>query len=68
MTQSQLTFAGATSILAWAGRGSVLQFIMSDLKDFTTPYVRKDGTYYYFVSRPNCYELIMTSTLDLNGE
>ncbi len=67
MTQSQLKFAGTTSILAWAGRNSVLQYIRG--LQFDMPYILKDGLYYYFGVYPGRgYELVMTSSKDLNGE
>lgn len=69
MTQSQLKFAGATSILAWAGKDSIPVLRYVDMaKGFTMPFIFKDGLYYYFAERPDCYELVMTSSRDLNGE
>lgn len=65
MTQSQLKLAGATSILFWAGKNSVLRYVSDD---FTLPFILKDGLYHYFAARSGCYELVMTSSLDLNGE
>ena len=74
LEQSQLKFAGTTSILAWAGKNSVLQFITDNSPKFMScPYVRKDGVYHYFTPRisgkfVDGYELVMTSSRDLNGE
>lgn len=66
---TKLTFAGATSILNWAGKNSVLQYIdRTRGLEFAMPYICKDNTYYYFAARPTCYELVMISSLDLNGE
>ncbi len=70
MTQSQLKFAGATSILAWAGKNSVLQYIRNRTNpSLDMPYIIKDDLYYYFGVYPGRgYELVMTSSRDLNGE
>lgn len=65
---TKLQFAGATSILSWAGPNSVLQYLSKDGSDFSSPYILKDGLYHYFAARPTCYELVMISSLDLNGE
>jgi len=69
MTQSQLRLYSATSIITWAGSinnsHTVLRYLGGDNN---LPFIERGGLYHYFVKRPDCYELVMTSTLDLNGE
>ena len=64
MTQSQLKLHSASQIVNWAGTWILRRFGRDDSIVFT----EKAGMFYYFAVRPDCYELVMTSTLDLNGE